>query len=112
MPPASFRPWGYFIEQRLGLAPGDEHIDQRGDEPYEKPMQHEMRLDSAIDPKRKQEWHQQGSDENGSKEGRLSKEMKNGKDDCKYRQFCAHAAYYHPHPMQAAQDAPVDGEFV
>jgi hypothetical protein len=38
--------------------------------------------------------------------------MKNREDDCENRQLCAHAAYCHPSPTQAAQIKPVHGEFV
>ena len=75
-------------------------------------MQYEMRLDPSIDPNRKQEWQKQGRGENGRQERCLPKEMKDGENDCEYRQLRTHAPNRHPCPMQTAQSEPVDREFV
>ena len=103
---------GYFIYERLGLAPGNDQIDQRGHDAYQQAMQQKMRFDPAINSKGEQKWHQQGRGKNGRQEARLPKEMENWEDDCEYCQFCGHAAHQHSSPTQAAQNLPVDCEFI
>jgi hypothetical protein len=91
---------GDFIEKRLGLSPGQNHVYQCGDNADQRAVEDETRFDTSRYPQRKYEWQDRGCDRNGREKGRLPEEMEDGENDGEDRQFRGDTPHNHPSPMQ------------